>query len=64
MAERLTSAFTGQSGDPRSFKNIAKSRNMDRIGLHVFAQNESAYWLCRKLGFRNTGHQMCKRINA
>lgn len=46
-----------------AFESLAKERGLSNIELHVFHHNLGAQALYRKLGFRVTGHNMCKDVD-
>ncbi|EQD45936.1 protein containing GCN5-related N-acetyltransferase, partial [mine drainage metagenome] len=46
----------------RELENVAKQAGADRISLHVFAHNEGAISLYRKLGYEPTNLVLSKRL--
>jgi ribosomal protein S18 acetylase RimI-like enzyme len=47
----------------RLFEAVLKKKEISRIGLHVFKENDIALKLYKALGYRITGHQMSKKID-
>ncbi|WP_010097519.1 GNAT family N-acetyltransferase [Ornithinibacillus scapharcae] len=45
-----------------ALEEYAKSENIKQIRLHVFAHNQRAIALYKKMGYEMTNHQMLKRL--